>query len=188
MTSYPISTREKARAMGAAGWKPTEITRQLARAGFDPVPNPSIVRWWLKGAVDYEAAMEHQCRNKARKNAAACGGRFLGRTRTPEFWSTRRDALIAAGLAPAVADAVIEFDRGGPLEAEDRVAMIDDEAADTAAVNLRKDGLSYTAISIVMARFHNVTLTDEEWRRRLRRAGVAPKRHGSAYHHQAATA
>lgn len=48
------------------------------------------------------------------------------------------------------------------------------------AISLRRDGLSYPAIAVVMRRYHDLSYHEERWRHWLRhRGGMAPAKGGS---------
>lgn len=49
------------------------------------------------------------------------------------------------------------------------------------AIILRKAGLTYGAISVVMRTYHGSNRTEEAWRGALRRAGATPKHYGGSY-------
>jgi len=111
VSAYPASTVREARELAAAGWKPMEIVRILARRGVDPLPSAGAVKWWLRGTLDIEAQMEAQRRHKARRSAERSGGRMLGgRPRTPEFKLARARALRAEGLSLRAVATVMSFD------------------------------------------------------------------------------
>lgn len=121
---YPMSTVLEARKLGEAGFGPMEIVRVFSKQGIEPLPTPGAVKWWLKRALDYEAHMESQRRNKARKNASKSGGRLLTKPRSPEFKVLRIQALADRRVSATTIATLMEFDFGEPLtEAQVRYAI-----------------------------------------------------------------
>ena len=64
------------------------------------------------------------------------------------------------------------------IRAEASVA--DEWQARLQAMKLRRAGLSYPGISIVIEEYHGVTRTATAWRNMLRQHGAPPKPHGPA--------
>jgi hypothetical protein len=70
----------------------------------------------------------------------------------------------------------------GRFDVGDPILPLTLEEATTHAVHLRDLDLSYRAIAHIMRAYHAQDAHENTWRSRCRRAGAAPKYHGTTAH------
>ena len=120
MTAFasPFSPKliAEVRRLTAAGWKPIEIHRILAKDGTSPLPTYRTVCLWANESAS-ERHRELGRRTMARVRARANGGRMPDRYRRTDAWKLERiRSLSELGFGPRQIAKVMAFDL--PQEAD----------------------------------------------------------------------